>query len=180
MMKKIAIFMMVIVMAGVLISGCGKDKAVSQRAPEKHDYYKISNDSEGNLAALFFLGSDKEEIEKKAKELMDQYDVSEEEAKKTGYEMVNVDNGSEWYLVVPKYEGSTIQIDSVKLTEQGNLETDKELLTTDKPVVLQCNISDIAPSSQVTVTLKDKKVVFNPAISLKDGKIVKFKGVYTE
>nr|WP_315024997.1 hypothetical protein [uncultured Aminipila sp.] len=179
-MKKVTIFIIVMVLAGALLSGCGKNESESQEKVKLHDYYKVTDDSKGDLAALFFLGSGQEEIEKTAKALLHKYNITEEEASKVAYETVNVDNGSEWYLIVPKYEGSTIQVDSVKLNDQGSLEVDKELLTTDKPVVLQCNVSDIVPSSQITVTLNDETVVFNPAISLKDGKIVKAEGVFTE
>lgn len=179
-MKKITIFIIVMVMAGALISGCGKNEAEGQQKVKLHDYYKVTDDSEEDLAALFFLGCGQEEIEKTVKVLLDKYNMTQEEAAKVEYEMVNVDNGSEWYLVVPKYEGTTIQVHSVKLNDQGSLEVDKELLTTDKPVVLQCNVSDIVPSSQITVTLNDKTVVFNPAISLKDGEVVRTEGVFTE
>ncbi|WP_312649614.1 hypothetical protein [Aminipila sp.] len=179
-MKKITVFVMVMVLAGGLISACGKNEEESRKTVRQHDYYKVTDDSEEDLAALFFLGCGQEEIEKTAKELLNKYNMTEEEAAKVEYETVKVDDGSEHYLIVPKYEGSTIQVHSVKLNDQGNLQVDKELLLTDKPVVVQCNISDIVPSAQITVTSEDKSVVFNPAISLKDGNIVKIEGVFTE
>lgn len=179
-MKKITIFVMVMVLTGALLSACGKNEEKSQKTVKQHDYYKVTDDSEEDLAALFFLGCNQEQIEETANGLLDKYNMSKEEAEEIDYEMVNVDNGNERYLILPKYEGATIQVHSVKLNDQGNLVVDKELLTTDKPVVVQCNISDIVPSSQITVTSEDKSVVFNPAISLKDGKIVEFEGVFTE
>lgn len=180
-MKKITVCIMILVLAGALLSACGKnEEEESQKKVKQHDYYRVTNDSKEDLAALFFLGCNQEQIEKAANGLLDKYKLSKEEAEKIQYDKVNVDNGNEWYLILPKYEGSTIQVHSVKLNEQGNLEVDQELLTTDKPVVVQCNISDIVPSSQITVTSEDRSVVFNPAISLKDGNIVEVEGVFTE
>ncbi len=179
MMKRIAIFMIATVCVCVFITGCGKDEERKQ-AVRVHDYYKISADGEEDIAALFYLGTEKKEIKKTAEELLNTYNIPLEKALDIEYEEVKTDNGREWYLIVPKYEGTTIQVHSVRLNDQGSLEEDKELTTTDKPVILCCNESDIVPSAQVTVTFKDRKAVFNPSISLKDGKVTENEGVFTK
>lgn len=179
-MKRITVLIIVMTIMGIFLIGCGNDKTQNQETVRVHDYYKITDDAEDDLAALFYLCYGQEQIEKAVKDLLNKYNMPVEKALEIDYEVVNADNGDEWYLILPKYEESTITVHSVKLNDQGSLEVEKELITTEKPVLLQCNLSDIIPSSQVTVTFKDKTIVFNPFISLKDGKISEIEGVYTK
>lgn len=174
-MKKIVVILSMLILIGVLISGCSGDRKTSI-----NEYYKVDDSDDDELAAVFFLGHDLESIKQNGKEILDEFDMTLDYASTIEFETVNVDNGDEWYAIIPKYKGSEIKICSTKLNQDGELVVDKELLTTDKPVKLQCNLSDIIPSSQVTVTYKDKSVTFNPSLSLKDGKMLDIENVYTD
>lgn len=138
------------------------------------DYYQFEDSDENTLAALIYLGYGDEEKEEKLQSLMEQFGLTEDL-----FEEAVIHKNCEWYAVFPKYIGTTVKVDSVVLSEEGELVPDEEKIETDKPILICCNVSDIVPSSQVTVSYKEQQIQWNPFLSLEDGNVAKEDKVYT-
>lgn len=83
----------------------------------------------------------------------------------TEYEVADL-SGMECYLIIPKYETTTIKVELFTDFEHTNIET---ILDSDKPVFVLCNPSDICSNVQITVSYDDMSFAFSPYLSLKDG-----------
>ena len=94
-------------------------------------------------------------------------------------EQVIVD-GNEWYLILPKYIDTQISVSAVELNNMGDLVPTEDILFTTKPILLQCNLSDIVPSLQVSVTYDKDSITFYPSLSLKDGDVTPVERAYTK
>ena len=75
----------------------------------------------------------------------------------------------EYYLIVPRYEGMTVELRWNNILSAGGKLFYKE--TDCRPFVIQCNISDIFSDVTVRVTYESESVEFSPYISLKDGSV---------
>lgn len=147
---------------------------VAEEVDTVADYYQFEDSDEDTLAALIYLGYGEQEKKERLQSLIEQFGLTEDL-----FEEVIIHQDCEWYAVFPKYIGSTVKVDSVVVKEEGELVKDEEKLETEKPVLICCNVSDIFPSSQVTVSYKDQEIQWNPFLSLEDGNIAKVDRVYT-
>mgnify|MGYP002521168903 CR=1 FL=1 len=138
-------------------------------------YYGFEDKDDNNLAAMFFIGSGNQEMNDKMPAFLEKYSLT-----KDLFEMVAEKDNCEWYVIIPKYIGTKIEVERVKLNDDGNMEVTEKITETEKPVLLCCNESDIVPSAKVTITYKDEKIEFNPCLSLENGKLAKVERVYTE
>ncbi|MBR3770677.1 MAG: hypothetical protein IKL07_00255 [Clostridium sp.] len=138
------------------------------------DLYKFDDSKEDNLAALIYLGYGDTEKEENLNSLMQEYNLSQDI-----FEEIVINKNCEWYAVFPKYVGSTVKVDSMVMTDEGDLVIDTEYAETEKPVLLCCNVSDIIPSSQITVSYQNQEIKWNPFLSLEDGSVAKSERVYT-
>lgn len=84
--------------------------------------------------------------------------------------------GEDAYLIVPKYEGAEVTVQSYEAIEDQKTEI---VLSTSEPIFLECNISDIMPNSWITVESAEGQCEFSPFISLKDGSVSASAGVLT-
>ena len=76
----------------------------------------------------------------------------------------------EYYLIVPRYDGMTVELSLNNLLTGGGRLFYRE--TDCRPFIVQCNVSDIFPDVNVRVTYQSESVEFSPYISLKDGSVV--------
>ena len=79
--------------------------------------------------------------------------------------------GSELYLVVPKYEGTIITVNEVDTSGGENIVGDV-VLSTDKPLFIMCNPSDLRSNVEIMITYLDMEITFSPYVSLEDGRLV--------
>lgn len=142
-------------------------------------YYTITDDNEDTLCAIYYLGYSKEEAKENATKLFNTYSMNLSFDSKEEIERADAD-GDDWYLILPKYLDTQVIVSKVELNNSGELVPTEDILTTSKPILLQCNPSDIVPSSQVTVTNNTDSITFSPSISLKDGDINSIERVYTK
>lgn len=77
-------------------------------------------------------------------------------------------NGEDAYLLIPKYEGTVITVQPYEATEDKKQEA---VLTTESPLLLECNTSDIQSNSWITLDTPEGKCEFTPFISLRDGMV---------
>lgn len=155
------------------------DTETSQTTNTLNTYYTITDDNEENLCAVYYLGYSEEEAKDNANKLFNTRNMNLSFDSKDDLERANTD-GNEWYLILPKYTNTQVEVSKVELNNNGELEPIEDILTTTKPVLLRCNPSDIVPSSQVTITYNNDSITFNPYISLKDGDVTPIERVYTK
>jgi hypothetical protein len=132
------------------------------------------SDRQGDIAALLFMGAGDEfsAAESYVKEkyfsaLKDKWPENVETAEAAAWEI---------YLILPKYKGTTVTVH--ELDSDGNAVA--ELVSTENPVLLKCNVSDITPSAKATIRFKGVETVFIPFISLEDGSVSGGDNVYAE
>ena len=167
-MKKWLSLAMAIVL--FLLPGCRQNSGERQT----YDYYTVS-DGDSDIAALLFLGG-KDQVEASTTALKEAYFSALPGQWPENVESVETDEWQEAYLLLPKYPGTVISVS--RLDEEEQLAG--ELLSTEHPVLLQCNRSDVMPSTEVTITYQERTVTFRPHISLEDGSCVAADGIYTE
>ena len=164
-MKK---WLSLVVALGLLLSaGCGQSSST-------HTYYTIA-DGESDMAALLFLGG-KDEAEAGTAAVKEAYFSTLPQQWPEKVDTVETDEWQETYLLLPKYPGTIISVYELDEEEQPAA----EMISTENPVLLQCNRSDVMPSTQVTITYQDRAITFRPHISLQDGSCVAAEGIYTE
>jgi hypothetical protein len=151
----------------------------SQTSRTLNTYYTITDDNEDTLCAIYYLGYSKEEAKENANQLFNTNNMNLSFDSTKDLEHADVD-GDEWYLILPKYTDTQVVVSKVELNNSGELVPTEDILATTKPILLQCNPSDIVPSSQVVVTYDTDSVTFNPSISLKDGDITPIDRIYTK
>lgn len=193
-MKKKLCIVLVMCMLGASFAGCSKKKeenpdkkqevtqapVATEEVKEEEEeplsyYYTFADDNKKNLGALYCVGRNDSEKETQLPEFLKKNNLEESD-----FDTVIDTPDSEWYVIIPKYAGTTIKIEQVSLDDNGKFKVDSELATTEKPVLLSCNPSDIVPSVLVTMTYKDQTLEFNPSLSLEDGSICKIEGMYSE
>ncbi len=93
-----------------------------------------------------------------------------------GTDYVTLDNsGLEMFLVIPRNADVTGEVLWLELAaESAEMEVVEQMLavTDGQPFFLRCNVSDIIPDIEITLTSGDKTTTFSPYISLKDGSVV--------
>ncbi len=179
--KRILFLMMGVTIVTVM-SACNKKNPSSNQptAPEttpvasadtvnednKEDIY-IDTDSE-NLGVLVFLGGGltEKELGQSKQQVIDEYLTDVDEIPFYNY------GGPEIFCVIPHYVGSSITVKRSELTEQGELVAKETLDTSDKPMIIQCNESDLYSNVMITIKYNDKSTTFTPYISLKDGSVM--------
>lgn len=167
-MKKRA-FIAIVSLVFVCLTGCNQKS--------RNSFYTFK-DSESDIAAVLFLGVE-EEYEKSKEVLKDTYFKNLDDTFFDSIDSVETTGWQEIYLIVPKYNDDSITV--TELIENGDQPfIKKTLITTNKPVLLKCNVSDIMPSSQVTISSNGQKEEFSPHVSLKDSSIVTAKSIFTE
>ena len=152
----------------LLLSGC------EQNNQEINGFYTMP-DQETTMAALLFLGG-KTEMESNIRILQEQYFSSIPNQWPKKVETVETEDWQETYLLLPKYPGTVISV--YKLSEEEL--PIAELISTENPVLLRCNRSDMMPSTEVKVHYRNHTVTFRPHISLKDGSCEAAEGIYTQ
>ncbi len=162
MKKCTAIFMALFLL---LTTGCGNGR-------EPYDFYTMS-DEQSTVAALFYLGGPDEAG---AAVLQEKYFSALPNRWPDGTEMVETEEWQEAYLLLPKCPGTVISIH--RLDEEEHPVS--ELLTTENPVLLHCNRSDVMPSVEVQIQYQERIVIFRPHIRLDSGEIAAADGIYTE
>ncbi len=84
--------------------------------------------------------------------------------------------GEEAYLVVPKWEKGIINLVSLILTPEGEVEREKNMFNDYMMVrgnsLICINQSDIFQNSEVVIRYRDEKISFIPHVSLMDGSVV--------
>lgn len=75
----------------------------------------------------------------------------------------------EYYLIVPRYEGMTVELYWNNIVSAGGKLFYKE--SDFRPFIVQCNVSDIFSDLTVRVTYQSESVEFSPRISLVDGSV---------
>lgn len=137
-------------------------------------YFVFQDDQEDTLAAMKFCGYGNEEKEEGFQKFLDEYQLDEEL-----FDVVIDVDDAEWFVIIPKYEGTEIKVEQVQLQDDGELQAVDCLTTTKQPVLLGCNYSDIVPSTKVTITYQNEMIEFNPFISLENGQITEEDRVIT-
>lgn len=144
-----------------------QDEEIQQEASSilKADYEDLGGSIDDSyLFALGFVGAYADMSEKvmieNAAEFADSY--LEEE-----YSLVFMEGG-ELYVIIPKYEGTTITVRSVDTKGAENV-VGKVADTTNNTLFVMCNPSDLRSNVEITVTYRDMESIFSPSISLKDG-----------
>ena len=82
--------------------------------------------------------------------------------------------GEQFYLLVPSPDAVSVEIEGYGMDEDGNVGPDGEIIYREEagPVAVLCNVSDIIPDIQVTVTGSDgNTLVFSPMLSGEDGSV---------
>ena len=78
-------------------------------------------------------------------------------------------SGGEYYLIIPRYEDTLVQL------YRNDMATSRKTLFYEEPdggaFILCCNVSDIFPDVTVSLTHGGETVEFSPYISLKDGSV---------
>lgn len=123
---------------------------------------------QNNLGALVFLGGglDKKELEQKKQELLDDYVTNVKDIPFYDY------GGPEFFCIIPHYVGSEVTIKRSELSEQGELVEKETLVTTEKPIIVKCNESDLYSNVTIIIDYKDESTTFAPFVSLKDGSVM--------
>ena len=135
-------------------------------------------DTENDLCAVLFLGYDEASASEAVTRLCSEYEVIHE-LFKDGTVVTFDAHGGEQYLILPKYVGTTITVTEVQMDESGDLQPVGDPLTTEAPLRILANYSDIMPSAEITVQYGSRTVTFSPFISLKDGVLSEIDGAYT-
>lgn len=135
-------------------------------------------DAENDLCAVVFLGYDEASASDAVTRLCNECPALQElllAGKITEFDA----NGAEQYWILPKYTGTVITVNRVTLSDEGTLQPEGEALTTESPLRIYANVSDIVPSTQITVQLGAQSICFSPFISLKDEIIAEIEGAFT-
>lgn len=128
-----------------------------------------------NLGALVFMGASltEKEIEQRKQQILDEYltDVNESKENKNEEFTINDCGGEELFCIVSHYVDSSITVERAELSDDGELEAKETLVTSDKPIIIQCNESDLYSNVIITIKHKEDSVTFSPFISLMDGSV---------
>ena len=140
-----------------------------------NDYYTtIDSNRDDIYASLYFAGYGDDEKASNMVAFCEKYNM-----KDVDFDRVEDAYNEEWYVVIPKYQDTIIEVYHVELDDNGNLRETELLTASQKPVSICCNTSDIVPSVRVKIRYKDKVIQFEPGISLEDGSVLKFDGIET-
>lgn len=140
-----------------------------------NDYYTtIDSNKDDIYASLYFAGYGNDEKASNMVAFREKYNM-----KDVKFDKVEDAYDEEWYVVIPKYQDTVIEVYHVELDDNGNLRETELLAASQKPVSICCNTSDIIPSVRVKIRYKDKVVQFEPGISLEDGCVLEFDGIET-
>ena len=134
-------------------------------------------DKQDDLCAILFLGYDAESADEAMARLCVEYpaiDTLFAADRITTFDA----GGPEEYLILPKLIGTTLTVTQVQLNNDGTLEPFGDSVSTEAPLRILANVSDIVPSAQVTVEHGARRICFNPFLSLNDGQIAAVDGVY--
>lgn len=92
-----------------------------------------------------------------------------------------LDEGGEWYLLLPVKEDSAIKINQAEMDEINfTIKEGKELYqgSGSKPLLLRGNVSEIVPGFIVTISEADgNSCVYSPALSMMDGSLQSAEGI---
>jgi hypothetical protein len=183
-MRKIKAFVTAL-LAAISLSSCGLP-GLPQGEPTPpepssnvvHSYYTVA-DGETDLAAVFYLGTDNE-LEGAKAALQSKYFTSLPGKWPEGVESAE-SQPWEYYLLLPKYVGTVLTVSERDMQKYDKGEPYlNTILTTENPVLLKCNISDIFPSVEVAVEYGGEKTVCMPHISLKDGTVAAGDRIFAE
>ncbi len=136
-------------------------------------YYKFDDSNDQNLAAMFFLGGGNQEMNTNLSSFLQKYELEQDI-----FEVVAEQDNCEWYAIIPKYIGTKITVEHVEMTDDGELVPTNKITTTEKPILLCCNISDIISSSKVTIQYGEEQIEFNPHLSLEDGEVAEVERIF--
>ena len=135
-------------------------------------------DGENDLCAVLLLGYDEAAANSAVTQLCSEHAALRERFESGG--IVTFDaHGGEQYLVLPKFVGTTVTVTEVQMDESGALQPIGNPLTTEAPLRVFANYSDIMPSAEITVQYGSRTVTFSPFLSLKDGVLSEIDGAYT-
>ena len=116
-----------------------------------------------HLGAAAFIGYSQQEVDIDAVLNVLDLPVSKED-------ITFIDGGGdEWYLILPRYHGTTVTVYTVDLDGNGVAVEDELLVETMNPVLIRCNASDIMPSVSVSMRYGDQQFIFLPHINLENG-----------
>ena len=192
---KRAVYILMVVICIAILSSCSdknkkldnknneQDTSIETTSPteenkvnkENKEEIYIDTESE-NAGVLIFLGGGltKNEVAQKRQKIVDEYFVINKKLlEDRQYELLLYDcSGQEFYCIIPRYIDSTIIVKKVELSDEGELEEKELIVTSDKPILIQCNESDLYPNTNITINHKEESTSFSPFISLKDGSVI--------
>ena len=154
--------------------------------PEDVTYMRFLVGEAGYSACVLYLGGSYE-ITTDVQQVLDSqtdlrqlwsfvYDIPED------HYVVSPDGGCDLYCIFPQDPEATLFVYEVSLTDDAEhpLKRGKQLYYSEdgQPILLLCNISDIAPNTEVELyPTADEELVFSPFLSGENGHVVEADGV---
>ena len=154
--------------------------------PEDVTYMRFLVGEAGYSACVLYLGGSYE-ITTDVQQVLDSqtdlrqlwsfvYDIPED------HYVVSPDGGCDLYCIFPQDPEATLFVYEVSLTDDAEhpLKCGKQLYYSEdgQPILLLCNISDIAPNTEVELyPTADEELVFSPFLSGENGHVVEADGV---
>ena len=168
---------------GMIASGAQKQE---YEEPEDVTYMRFLAGEAENQACVLYLGGSYEVTTNVQKVLDSQtdlrqlwsfvYDIPED------HYVVSPDGGCDLYCIFPQDPQATLFVYEVSLTDDAEnpLKRGKQLYYSEdgQPILLLCNISDIAPNTEVELyPTAGEELVFSPFLSGENGHVVETDGV---
>ena len=168
---------------GMIASGAQKQE---YEEPEDVTYMRfLAGEAEYSACVLYLGGS--YEVTTDVQKVLDSqtdlrelwsfvYDIPEDHC------VVSPDGGCDLYCIFPQDPQATLFVYEVSLTDDAEnpLKRGKQLYYSEdgQPILLLCNISDIAPNTEVELyPTADEELVFSPFLSGENGHVVEAEGV---
>ena len=160
--------------------------AVSSREPEDVTYMRLLAGEDEYRACVLYLGGSYEITTDVQKVLDSQtdlrelwgfvYDIPQD------HWVVAPDGGCDLYCIFPQDPDATLFVYETSLTDDAEnpLQRGKQLYYSEdgQPILLLCNISDIAPNTEVELyPSTGEELVFSPSLSGENGHVVQADGV---
>lgn len=144
---------------------------ITESIENKNELF-VNTDNENN-GVLIYMGSglSKEELGKRKKLISDKYLLETQGKKEEEFPLYDC-AGQEMFCILPHYLGSTITVNRAEISDDGKLVEKEKLVTSDKPIFIQCNESDLHSNVIITIKHNDDSTSFSPYISLMDGSVM--------
>lgn len=161
-------------LAAWMLTGCGAATPIEDNASTTTTTAATAATVQP-VAALLYLGG-VDNVDAGRDRVFDRYFDGQEPAWWPQVDTVEREGWQEAYLLLPRYDATTITIHALDTEER----VQEELLTAYGPVLLLCNASDILPSLEVTLQHGEDTVVFRPRLSMRGDGMIDVPGLYVE